>query len=142
MLPGSKTLVNMATNWQFKILYDGDCPFCKLEIKWLQSRDKHHRLAIEDIAAADFDASTCGKTMDQLMGSIHGIFPDGTLISGMETFRQAYRAAGMGWLMVPTGWPVLKPIFDMFYRLFAANRIKMGRKFGRNCDTGHCKINP
>src|SRR5436305_1220764 len=33
------------------------------------------------------------------MGSLHGVFPDGRQTQGVETFRQAYAAAGHGWVL-------------------------------------------
>ena len=30
---------------------------------------------------------------------------------GMAVFRLAYRAVGLGWLVAPTGWPLLRPLF-------------------------------
>ena len=128
------------SDWQFKILYDGECPFCKLEINWLHRKDKFKKLEIVDIAAPEFDPAKYGSTIEVLMGTIHGVLPDGRMVTGMEAFRHAYRAAGVGWIMAPTGWPILKPLFDRFYRIFAANRVKIGEKFGRPCEGGRCKI--
>lgn len=133
-----ETLVTSAA-WQFKILYDGECPFCKTEIKWLVRVDRKGRLAVEDISALDFDPAAFGSTLPTLMGTIHGVFPDGRMTTGMETFRNAYRAVGLGWLLAPTGWPIFRGIFDWLYRIFAANRIKVGLKFGRKCTTDRCK---
>jgi len=96
-------------------------------------------LALEDIAAADFDASLYGRTFEQLMGTIHGVLPDGRLVTGMEVFRRAYAAVGLGWLLAPTGWPVLKSFFDFAYKLFAQNRLRLtGRP--QDCASGRCAI--
>ena len=66
---------------------------------------------------------------------IHGVLPDGTVVTRMEVFRRAYRAVGWGWLLAPTGWPVLKPIFDWGYEQFAKRRKKIARLFcGAQCD--------
>ncbi len=119
--------------WRFKLLFDGECPFCRLEARWLKGLDRHGRLSIEDIAAADFDPARYGVTQVELMGSLHGVFPDGKKTRGMETFRQAYRAIGLGWLFAPTGWPGLRLLFDFSYALFARYRVRVGRLFGRSC---------
>ena len=121
--------------WRFKVLYDGECPFCRLEARWLGHLGRRAGgLLVEDIAEPDFDPTRYGTTLPDLMGTLHGVFPDGRKTKGMETFRQAYKAVGLGWLLAPTGWPVLRPFVDFLYRGFARHRVKMGRLFGRTCE--------
>ncbi len=128
------------TPWRFKLLYDGECPFCRLEARWLGRLGRGGRLALEDIAAADFDPGRYGVTLEALMGSLYGVYPDGRLTRGMETFRQAYRAVGLGWLLAPTGWPGLRWVFDVLYNLFARYRVRLGGLFGRSCVAGRCAV--
>jgi predicted DCC family thiol-disulfide oxidoreductase YuxK len=128
------------TTWRFKVLYDGECPFCRIEARWLRALGRGGKLALEDIAAPGFDASQYGRTMDELMGSLHGVHPDGRLTLGVETFRQAYRAVGLGWVLAPTRWPLLRQITDAMYVLFARYRVRMGRLFGRSCTTDRCAL--
>jgi predicted DCC family thiol-disulfide oxidoreductase YuxK len=97
-------------------------------------------LVFEDVASPDFDASRYGRTREQLLGVIHGVFPDGRVVSKLEAFRQAYGAVGLGWLLAPTGWPVLRWVFDGLYSLFARYRVRLGRIFGRSCASGACHV--
>ena len=127
---------------RFKVLYDGECPFCRIEAKWLSSLGRDGQLIVEDIAAPDFDGAKYGVTFSELMGTLHGVYPDGSKTLGMETFRAAYRAVGLGWLLAPTGWPLTRPVFDFLYMLFARNRVRMGGLLGRSCDSGRCAIPP
>lgn len=127
--------------WRFKVLYDGGCPFCRIEARWLSHLNRSSgNLELEDIAALDFDPGQYGRTLAQLMGTLHGVFPDGSMTQGLETFRQAYRVLGLGWLLAPTGWPVLRPGFDFLYRQFARHRVRLGRLFGRNCAGDRCAL--
>lgn len=126
--------------WKFKLLYDGECPLCLREVRWLQRRNHAGRLAFEDIASPQFDPAPYGKSRAELSAVIHGVFPDGRIVSRLEVFRQAYRAVGLGWLLAPTGWPVLRWIFDALYTLFARYRIPIGRLFGRSCPSGSCYL--
>jgi predicted DCC family thiol-disulfide oxidoreductase YuxK len=126
--------------WRFKVLYDGECPFCKLEARWLGHLGRRGGLVVEDIAAPDFDPTSYNTTLPALMGTLHGVFPDGRQTQGMETFRQAYRAVGLGWLLAPTGWPGLRPMVDLLYKAFARHRVKMGRLFGRQCEGDRCAL--
>jgi predicted DCC family thiol-disulfide oxidoreductase YuxK len=128
-------------DWQFKVLYDGECPFCRLEARWLGHLGRSGRLLLEDIAEPNFDPTRYNATLPDLMGSLHGVFPDGRKTEGMETFRQAYRAVGLGWLLAPTGWPVLRGLFDFLYTMFARYRVKLGRLFGRpSCEGDRCAL--
>ena len=122
------------------ILIDGDCPLCAKEGALLKKMDKGRgRLDMVDIAADDFDPAPYGATMEQVTGAIHAYDQDGNLVTGMAVFRHAYRLVGWGWLMAPTGWPLLKPIADAFYRWFARNRYRITLRKDP-CAAGRCKI--
>ncbi len=128
------------SKWRFKLLYDGKCPFCLLEVRWLQRWNRHCHLAFEDVSSPDFDSARFRTTRKELLGVIHGVFPDGRTVRKVEVFRQAYRAVGLGWLLAPTGWPVLRWIFDGLYAVFARYRVPVGRIFGRSCASGMCHV--
>ncbi|MEM7628974.1 MAG: DUF393 domain-containing protein [Planctomycetota bacterium] len=124
----------------FTLLIDGECPLCAKEASMMAWLDRGRgRLKLVDIAADGFDASDYGTTFEQVMGHIHGVMRDGSLVTGMEAFRHAYAAVGLGWLFAPTAWPVLRPVFDRLYNFFAANRLRFtGRKDA--CEGGRCAV--
>lgn len=123
------------------LLIDGKCPLCAREAAFLTRRDRgRNRLRMVDITDPDFDPADYGTTMDELMGQIHAVAPDGSMLTGMEVFRRAYQAIGLGWLIAPTGWPVLKPIADRLYRWFAKVRPRLQGKDARACADGRCKV--
>jgi predicted DCC family thiol-disulfide oxidoreductase YuxK len=127
--------------WRFKLLYDGQCPMCRREANWLMRRNRNGHLAFEDISARDFDASRFGLTQDQVMGVMHGVFPDGRIVTKVEAFRQAYHQVSLGWLLAPTDWPILRGLSNWGYEWFARNRVTIGRWFGgESCETGHCAV--
>lgn len=125
---------------EFSILIDGACPLCRAEGAMLRRMDRGRGcLRLIDIADPGFDPGTLGRTMTEVMGRIHGVTSDGRIVEGMEVFRRAYRAVGWGWLLAPTGWPVLRPAFDALYRWFARNRLRLT---GRSCERGSCAAIP
>ena len=126
--------------WHFKLLYDGECPLCQREVRWLQRLNRSGRLAFEDVSSPGFDPSRYGATRAELLGVIHGVFPDGHIVRKVAVFREAYRAVGYGWLLTPTGWPLLRWVFDKLYALFARYRVPIGRLFGRSCASGKCHV--
>ena len=79
----------------------------------MQRRDRRGQLAFEDISKPEFDAAVYGLTQAQVMGVMHGIDPDGRIITKVEVFRQAYRLIGLGWLLAPTDWPGLRTLSNL-----------------------------
>jgi predicted DCC family thiol-disulfide oxidoreductase YuxK len=110
--------------WELQILYDGDCPLCSREIAILRRLDRKRRLSMVDIAAPGFDPSRYNLDRPAVMGRIHAALPDGWVVEGMEVFRRAYGAVGLGWLLAPSRWPGLRRLFDAGYRVFARNRLR------------------
>ena len=122
---------------RYRMLYDGACPMCSREVMKLYRRRPD---AIEpvDISAADFDAGALGLDDERVQAALYGIRPDGSITVGMESLREGYRLAGLGWLIGWTSWWPARPVFDACYRSFARNRMRIGNWLGR-CD-GHCRV--
>ena len=118
----------------FTLLIDGDCPLCKREAALLARLDKGAgRLCLIDISSPGFDASAYGTTQDAVMGHIHGVTPEGGLVTGMDAFRHAYAAVGLGWLLEWTRWPVLKQASDWAYNVFARHRLTLTGRCETTC---------
>jgi predicted DCC family thiol-disulfide oxidoreductase YuxK len=117
----------MSVNFPLTLLYDATCPVCSLEMDHLRERNHAGALRFVDIAAPGFDPATYGVTLAALNAEIHGVRPDGSLIRGVPVLRLAYTAAGLGWVVRPTGWAPLRPVFDVLYRLFARHRQPISR---------------
>jgi predicted DCC family thiol-disulfide oxidoreductase YuxK len=110
---------------QIRLLYDGDCPLCSREVGFLRARDRGRgRIRFEDIADPCFDPAGYGLDAQQVMARIHGVLPDGRVVEGVEVFRRAYAAVGLGWLLAPTRWPGIRRLADLAYRVFARNRLR------------------
>lgn len=129
----------MTRDFPFTLWFDGECPICRREVDWLRARDKHGRLRAIDIAAPSFDARVFGLDRAALEARLHGRHADGRIVTGMAAMRGAWQAIGRGWLIAPTGWPILRWFFDRAYDVFARHRIRIGRWFGRkDCTTDRC----
>lgn len=126
--------------WDLKLLYDGDCPLCSREVAMLRRRDGRARIRFEDISATDFDATRYGLDQQTVMARIHAVLPDGRVIEGMEVFRRAYAAVGLGWLIAPSRWPGIGRLFDAAYRSFARNRLRWTGRAHAACAAGHCEV--
>ncbi|MEZ4266476.1 MAG: DUF393 domain-containing protein [Myxococcota bacterium] len=119
----------------FEVFYDGACPLCVREIRMLQRRDRDGRIGFVDIAAPDFDPASVGRSWEALMARIHGRMPDGTLVEGVEVFRQLYAAVGFRRLVAVTRLPGLSWLLERAYRAFASHRLRLtGRCKGGACE--------
>lgn len=119
---------------ELTILYDGGCPLCLREVRFLERRDRARhpqspRLAFVDIDAVDDDpARHGGISYREAMERIHALEPDGTVLRDVAVFRRAYSLIGLGWLYAPTAWPLLGPLVNALYRLWAAWRLRLTRR--------------
>ncbi|HNQ22266.1 MAG TPA: DUF393 domain-containing protein [Phycisphaerae bacterium] len=131
--------------WRIKVLIDGACPLCRREADlWRRLDAGRGRIALEDVTSANFDPGAYGLTHARAREQIHGILPTGAVVRGMEVFRRAYAAVGWGWLVAPTGWPLLRPVFDRAYRWFARHRLRLTGRWGRcedRCSVGNPPAN-
>ena len=80
------------------ILYDGGCPLCLREVRFMRERDRqrhgdHPRLAFVDIDSLDYQAAAHGGIgYREAMGRIHAIRADGTVLKDVAVFRKIGRA--------------------------------------------------
>lgn len=127
-----------AYGFDLDVYYDGDCPLCAREVRWLRRRDRRRRIRFVDIAAPGFDAREAGVPLETLMERIHGRLPDGTIIDGVEVFRRIYAAVGFPTLARLSRLPGVSGMLELAYRWFARNRLRLT---GR-CRDGICEIPP
>ena len=128
--------MKLAADKAFEVFYDGQCPLCRREIGFLRRRDHKRRVVFTDIAESGFDAGSVGRDQRELMARIHGRLPDGSLVEGVEVFRQLYGAVGFRRLVTLSRWPIIAQLLNTAYRLFARYRLRIT---GR-CDEGQCSV--
>ncbi len=108
------------------LLYDGACPLCLREVKFLKRRDLHGRLAFVDIDQHAYDPSQWqGISYRDAMARIHAIRADGEILKDVAVFREAYRCVGLGWIYAPTEWPLIGILINRFYALWASQRLRL-----------------
>jgi predicted DCC family thiol-disulfide oxidoreductase YuxK len=81
--------------WRFKLLYDGECPFCLREARWLQRWNRHGHLVFEDVSSPEFDSTQYHTSREELLGVIHVFFPMGGLCARLRFSDR---------LTVPSAW--------------------------------------
>lgn len=114
-------------SWQIELLYDGLCPLCLREVNFLTKRDASRGIiAFIDIADLAYQPERHGGVdFATAMGRIHAVLPDGTVLQGIEVFRRIYTALGIGWIYAATQWPVIGPLIDGAYDIWANWRLKL-----------------
>ena len=116
------------------LLYDGGCPLCVREVQFLRRRDQrlhpnNAKLGFVDIDAPGYNPDLHGGiSYREAMGRIHALQADGTVLRDVEVFRAAYQLIALGWLYAPSGWPVVRPIADGLYGLWARWRLPLTRR--------------
>lgn len=144
---------NPSPSWQIKLLYDGACPLCLREVNFLRKRDAGQGLVVfVDIADLDYAPEDNGNIdFETAMGSIHALLPDGRVMVGVPVFRKVYEVLGMGWVYAITKLPILGPIADSIYDIWANWRLKLTgradlatilaeRQQQLACSTDRCKV--
>ena len=117
------------TQTKLTLLFDGGCPLCQREVTFLRSRDFSNSISFVDIDSHNYDPVLyCGISYREAMGRIHAITSSGEVLKDVRVFREAYRLVGLGWVYAPTTWPVLGPLVDEFYRLWARWRLPFTRR--------------
>jgi len=121
------------------LLYDGACPICRREVAFLARRDSAAQLRFVDIAAAGFEPRAWGRAQGladfpdaaALDARIHAVTAAREIVVGLDVFRLAWRAVGLGRLASITGWPLLRPLAERAYLAFARNRHGLSRRLDR-----------
>lgn len=125
------------------VFYDHECPFCRQEMLRLKSLDSEDRLILLNMNSPVFDEHYWGVTREDASQALHVLTTDKTWLVGMPAIRHVYSQVGLGWLMAPSGWPVISRFADLAYRYIAPNRYAFSRwlglgKAGNKCTDKVC----
>jgi predicted DCC family thiol-disulfide oxidoreductase YuxK len=127
----SDKYMNAADSPALTLLYDGGCPLCLREVELLGRKDlQRHgeqlKLAFVDIDQVDYNPdSYAGISYREAMGRIHAIDANGAVLRDVEVFRRAYELIGLGWIYAPTQWPLLRPLTNLAYGIWANMRLRI-----------------
>lgn len=117
---------NINSDKKIDLLYDGNCPLCLAEKNFLEKRDIHNRIRFTDISSPDYNPAEHGNVkFSDGMRKIRAVLPDQTVITGVEVFRETYKAIGLGWMFEITKLPYVGKVADALYDFWAENRLRI-----------------
>ncbi len=105
------------------IFYDSLCPLCVREMRCLQQRGQGV-LDFEDIHQEGFTARFPNIDVAEANKILHAQTPDGTLLLGLDVTAKAWALVGNPLFKV-LRWPLIKPVADATYRVFAKHRYRI-----------------
>lgn len=121
-----------------KVLYDGECPICVKEISFLQflQRKRAEKVDFVDISVPEYDETKYGVSYEMAMEEMTVIDTNDKIHRGVPAFTVMYGAVGLSWLGRFISLPLIRPVMDHAYGVFARNRLKWTGREG--CTTGRC----
>lgn len=123
------------------VFYDSYCPLCMIEMRHLSKRNTTNNIVFEDINDSDFDQRYPELDFQKLYARIHGLTNTGELITGLDVTYHAWRLVGQGWIYAPLRWPIVKPIADRAYNVFARHRNTLSYWLTGKPRCSQCKEN-
>ena len=120
------------------VLYDHTCPLCRQEMQRLKSLDDDDQLVLLSINSPLFSEAYWGVSYKDVSRSLHVLTAEKIWLVGMPAIRHVYAQVGLGWLMAPSGWPVISWFADMAYRFIAPNRYFISHSLGIRNNNSRC----
>lgn len=129
------------TMHKLTLFYDGDCPLCVREMQQLRRLDRQHVLQLVDIQRPE--TAQLFAQIDLALASqvLLALTADGRLLRGLDSTHAAWSAIGLGYRTAWLRWPLIRPLADLAYRWFAANRYRVSRWLTgqARCSSGQCR---
>ena len=126
---------------KFIFLFDGGCPLCLREIRFLKKKDFSNKINFIDINNDSYNPSLYKNiSYAEAMSNLHGILENGDIIKGLDVLSYSYKLIGLGWVYYPLKIEFLAPLLRLFYQYWAKYRLKItGRSNIEKLCTSECK---
>ena len=119
------------------VYYDGWCSACTKSADLFMKLDTGRGLVVcvdfrsdaKHMESVDIDPSA-------LAASLHAVAPDGEILSGPDAIRRVFMVLGKKHAASWTALPIIRPIVDIGYRIFARNRLRWFAN--HTCKDGVC----
>lgn len=112
------------------IYFDGECPICRREIDLMKIFNRKERLHFIDFSTSSYRAADHGLNPCDLGKVIHARWADGTIIIGVDVFREMWEAIGLRLFARLSRRPLINKLLVKAYAWFAKNRLWLTGKAG------------
>ena len=116
------------------VFHDGECPMCSREIALMRKIDVSNAIHWVDITKDKQALADAGITYQQAMDRIHVADASQQLHTGIKGFMNVWEHLPYYRRLVPVirHTPLLLPIMEAVYKVFAKNRLRLtGRQKAR-----------
>ena len=126
---------------KFIFLFDGGCPLCLRETRFLKKKDISNKINFVDINNDSYNPSLYKDiSYAEAMLNLHGILENGNIIKGLDVLAYSYKLIGLGWVYYPLKIEFLAPLLRLLYQYWAKYRLKItGRSNMEKFCTSECK---
>ena len=126
---------------KFIFLFDGGCPLCLRETRFLKKKDSSNSINFIDVNNDSYNPSLYKDiSYVEAMSNLHGILENGDIIKGLDVLAYSYELIGLGWVYYPLKIEFLAPLLRLFYQFWAKYRLKItGRSNIEKFCTSECK---
>ena len=112
-------------NYKLTFLYDGECPLCLRETKFLMNKDVEKYINFVDISNNYNPINYKNISYNEAMSNLHGILNNGEIILGLDVLAYSYELVGLGWIYLPTKLPFLSNLVRFLYKYWARYRLQI-----------------
>lgn len=118
------------------ILYDNACGICRRWVPFWEKTLQRRGFEIAPLQAA-WVREKLRMGERELMQDLRLLLANGELISGADTYRYAMKRIWWAWpFYLFSILPLGRQVFDLGYRKFAGNRLKISAACGLSNDAG------
>lgn len=131
----------------YTIFYDANCQICSHEISLIMQRDINGNLIAAPLDEYLEALAQLNVSREAAMTLLHIADDNGELYIGMDAIRLMYHECGWHWQAKVLSWPIIRPLSEVGYRLFAKYRYLMPKTLLHKekeitCKTNRCSLPP
>ena len=120
-----KSLSHVTKPYPLTVYFDGECPICRREIDLMKVFNRRERLQFIDFSNSSYQPTDQNLSQCDLGRVIHARWSDGTVVTGVEVFREMWEAIGLGFLARISRLSGINTLLVKAYAWFAKNRLRL-----------------